>query len=189
MFILLTGQGGRGKTTACWKALPGLRSSGIKLAGFISPPLLDAVGQKTGIEMLDLATGEHHTFAHVVGRDEGPDIGIYRLETDAIDWARGVLAKALLSDMDLLVIDEIGPLELHRGKGFAFAIEPLSDPERIPNAIVIVREELVNELAERIGRPDMVRVNVTVDNRGQAPAQLVKLVQEAHRTANGAPKE
>jgi nucleoside-triphosphatase THEP1 len=184
MFILLTGKGGHGKTTACWKALPGLRTSGIKLAGFISPPLLDAEGKKTGIEMLDLATGEHHTFAHVVGHDQGPDIGVYRLEADAIDWARGVLAAALLSDMDLLVIDEIGPLELHRGGGFAFAIEPLSDPERIPNAIVIVRQELANELAERIGRLDMVRVVVTEEVRGKAPAQLVKLVQEAHSRAN-----
>ena len=184
MFILLTGKGGHGKTTACWKALPGLRGSGIKLAGFISPPLLDAEGKKTGIEMLDLATGEHHTFARVVGHDQSPDIGVYRLEADAIDWARGVLAAALLSDMDLLVIDEIGPLELHRGGGFAFAIEPLSDPERIPNAIVIVRQELVNELAERIGRLDMVRVVVTEEVRGKAPAQLVKLVQEAHSRAN-----
>ncbi len=184
MFILLTGKGGHGKTTACWKALPGLRSGGIKLAGFISPPLLDAEGKKTGIEMLDLATGEHHTFARVVGRDQDTDIGVYRLEADAIDWARGVLAAALLSDMDWLVIDEIGPLELHRGGGFAFAIEPLADPVRIPNAIVIVRQELVNELAERIGRSDMIRVVVTEGARGQAPAQLVKLVREAHSRTN-----
>jgi nucleoside-triphosphatase THEP1 len=179
MFILLTGKGGCGKTTACWKALPGLRSSGVKLAGFISPPLLDAGGKKTGIEMLNLATGEHHTFARIVGRDQNPDVGVYRLEGDAIEWARGVLASALFSDIDLLVIDEIGPLELQRGGGFAFALEPLADPERIPNAIVIVRRELVNELAERLGRPDMVRVEVTEDGRGQTPAQLVKLVQEA----------
>jgi nucleoside-triphosphatase THEP1 len=185
MFILLTGKGGTGKTTACWKALPGLRSSGVKMAGFISPPLLDAGGKKTGIEMLNLASGEHHTFARVVSRDQHPDVGVYRLESDAIDWARGVLAEALFSDIDLLVIDEIGPLELHRGGGFAFAIEPLSDPERIPNAIVIVRLELVDELAERLGRPDMVRVEVTSDDRGNVPAQLVKLVQEARRRARG----
>jgi nucleoside-triphosphatase THEP1 len=184
MFILLTGRGGCGKTTACWKALPGLRTSGIKMAGFISPPLLDAGGKKTGIEMLNLATGEHHTFARIVSRDQGPDVGVYRLEGDAIEWARGVLASALFSDIDLLVIDEIGPLELQRGGGFAFALEPLADPERIPNAIVIVRRELVDELAERLGRPDMVRVEVTEEARGQAPGQLVKLVQEA-RSRNG----
>jgi nucleoside-triphosphatase THEP1 len=179
MFILLTGKGGCGKTTACWKALPGLRASGIKMAGFVSPPLLDAGGKKTGIEMLNLATGEHHTFARIVSRDQNPDVGVYRLAGDAIDWARGVLAAALFSDIDLLVIDEIGPLELERGGGFAFALEPLADPERIPNAIVIVRRELVDELAERLGRPDMVRVMVTEDGRSQISTQLVKLVQEA----------
>lgn len=184
MFILLTGKGGCGKTTACWKALPGLRASGVRMAGFVSPPLLDAGGKKTGIEMLNLATGEHHTFARIVSRDDNPDVGVYRLEPDAIDWARGVLAAALFSDIDLLVIDEIGPLELKRGGGFAFALEPLADPERIPNAIVIVRCELVEELADRIGRPDMVRVVVTQEARSQTPAQLVKLVQEA-RSRNG----
>ncbi len=181
MFILLTGRGGAGKTTACWKALPGLRASGVKLAGFISPPLLDGGGKKTGIEMLNLATGEHHTFAHVVSRDQNPDVGVYKLENDAIEWARGVLASALFSDIDLLVIDEVGPLELKRGGGFAFALEPMADPERIPNAIVLVRQELVDELAERLGRPDMVRVVVTEEGRAQAPAQLVKLVQEARK--------
>jgi nucleoside-triphosphatase THEP1 len=185
MFILLTGKGGSGKTTACWKALPGLRASGLKLAGFISPPLLDAGGKKTGIEMLNLATGEHHTFARVVSREENPDVGVYRLESDAIDWARGVLAAALFSDIDLLVIDEIGPLELNRGTGFAFALEPLADPERIPNAIAIVRRELVNELAERLGRPDMVRVEVTPVGRGSVPAQIVKLVQATRDRAGG----
>ncbi len=29
-------------------------------------------GKKTGIEMLNLATGEHHTFARIVGRDQDP---------------------------------------------------------------------------------------------------------------------
>ncbi|MCP6757059.1 hypothetical protein NL533_36075, partial [Klebsiella pneumoniae] len=77
-----------------------------RMAGFISPPLLDANGKKSGIEMLNLANGEHHTFARIVSRDENPDVGVYRLEADAIDWARGVLAAALFSDIDLLVIDE-----------------------------------------------------------------------------------
>jgi nucleoside-triphosphatase THEP1 len=121
----------------------------------------------------------------VVSRDENPDVGVYRIEADAIDWARGVLAAALFSDIDLLVIDEIGPLELHRGGGFAFALEPLSDPERIPNAIAIVRRELVDELAERLGRPDMVRVEVTPDGRGNVPAQIVKLVRAARDRAGG----
>jgi nucleoside-triphosphatase THEP1 len=168
-----------GKTTACWKALPGLRATGLKIAGFVSPPILNGEGRKTGIEMVDLTTGQRQTFARVAGPGEIPTVGIYRLSEEATDWARGVLAAALTSNADWLVIDEIGPLELHHNSGFAFALEPLADPERIPNAIVIVRPELVSELAERLGRTDTVFVEVTDANRLEIPSQLVRLVQAA----------
>lgn len=178
MFILLTGLQGAGKTTACWKALPGLRAAGVKIAGFISPPLLDATGVKTGIQMVDLTTGQSHIFARIVATDEPADVGVYRLVEGALAWAQKVLATALLANADWLVIDEIGPLELHRGQGFAFALDALADPVRIPNAIVLVRKYLVDELAARLGRSDLVQVPVAVDNRAEIPAQLVKLVLE-----------
>jgi nucleoside-triphosphatase THEP1 len=99
---------------------------------------------------------------------------------EAVEWARGVLAAALLANVDWLVIDEIGPLEMHKGGGFAFALPALADPVRIPNAIVIVRELLVDEVAARLGRADTVRLRVTEANRAEVPAKLVKLVREAH---------
>ncbi len=178
MFILLTGLSGAGKTTACWKALPGLRGEGVKIAGFISPPLLDAAGNKTGIEMVDLTSGQHQTFARMVGADEAATIGVYRLLDGAVEWARGVLAAALVANADWLIVDEIGPLELRHGQGFVFALAPLADPVRVPNAIVLVRAVLADELTDRLGRPDVVRMTVTRENRGEIPARLVKLVRE-----------
>jgi nucleoside-triphosphatase THEP1 len=179
MFILLTGSRHAGKTTACWKALPGLRAAGMRIAGFVSPPILNGVGHKTGIEMVDLTTGQRQKFAQVAGPDETPTVGVYRVLDGATEWARGILAAALTANADWLVIDEIGPLELHHDSGFAFALEPLADPERIPNAIVIVRPELVGELAERLGRTDTVFVEVTEANRLEIPGQLVRLIQAA----------
>lgn len=178
MLILLTGMQGTGKTTACWKALPALRATGVKIAGFISPPLLDENATKTGIEMVNLATGKHHTFAHIVGPEETPTVGVYRLVEGATEWARRVLAAAILADTDWLVIDEIGPLELQQGGGFAFVLDPLGDPTRIPNAIVIVRQKFADDLARRIGRTDTVVVRVTPENRGDIPGRLVQLVRE-----------
>jgi nucleoside-triphosphatase THEP1 len=179
MFILLTGSRHVGKTTACWKALPGLRATGLKIAGFVSPPLLNGEGHKTGIEMVDLTTGQRQKFARVAGQDEIPTVGVYRVSEDATDWARDVLAAALTANADWLVIDEIGPLELHHNSGFAFALGPLADPERIPNALVIVRPELASELSERIGRTDTVFLEVTEANRLEIPGQLVRLVEAA----------
>jgi nucleoside-triphosphatase THEP1 len=180
MFILLTGSVRAGKTTACWKAVSRIRSEGRQVAGFVSPPLLGADGAKVGIEMLDLATGKRQVFARVVEPGEAATVGMYRISDHAIDWAQKVLAAALLSGADWIVVDEIGPLELHRGEGFAFALQPLADAVRIPNAIVVVREALEDELAERLGRTDVVREHVPERNRSQAPARIVKLVRSTH---------
>jgi nucleoside-triphosphatase THEP1 len=179
MLILLTGSQHVGKTTACWKTIPYLRATGVRVAGFVSPPLLDENGATVGIEMMDLTTGKHQTFARRVAAGEPATVGLYRMVEGATDWARHVLAAALLANADWLVVDEIGPLELHEGGGFAFALEALADPLRVPNAIVIVREELMEELAERLGRPDMVRLRVTEGTRAEVPARLVKLIRAA----------
>ncbi len=179
MFILLTGPVHEGKTTACWKAIAGIRAAGFRVAGFVSPPLLNAAGEKVGIEMRDLATGQRQTFARLAEPDETATVGVYRVSEEAVEWARRTLAAALLANADWIVIDEIGPLELHADQGFAFALEPLADPLRVPNALVIVRDTLVNELAERLGRADLVQVRLTAQNRGRIPAQLVKLAKSA----------
>ena len=176
MFILLTGSSGAGKTSACWRTLPGLRSQGVRIAGFISPPLLDEHGVKTGIEMIDLSTRQHQTFARVM-RHAAATVGVYQVCEEAVVWARRVLSAALLANVDWLVVDEIGPLELEQGRGFAFALDALADPLRVPNAIVIVRQRYVEELAQRLGRADIVRLLVTVENRSQVTAQLVKLIR------------
>ena len=114
MFILLTGAQHAGKTTACWKALPGLRATGVKMAGFVSPPILDERRQK---DRHRNGRSDHRQAAElcrVVGPDESPTIGVYQVVEGATEWARGVLSAALLANVDWLVIDEIGPLELHR---------------------------------------------------------------------------
>ena len=177
MLIFLTGPIGSGKTTACWKALPRLRASGIRVAGFVAPALVDETGRKTGIELVDLRCGEHQTLARVALPGESTTVGIYRMVEGAPEWARNVMAAALLANVDWLVIDEIGPLELHQGAGFAFALEPLGDPLLVPNAVVMVRESLVDELAERVGRLDGLQVLVAADARSELPGYLASLMR------------
>ena len=63
-----------------------------KIAGFLSPPILNGEGHKTGIEMVDLTTGQRQKFAQVACSDETPTVGNYRVAEGATEWARGVLA-------------------------------------------------------------------------------------------------
>ena len=50
-------------------------------------------------------------------------------------------------------------------------LAPLADAMRIPNAIVIVREALASELAERLGRADVVRVTLS-DRDGASSVRI-----------------
>ena len=176
MLILLTGPQHAGKTTACWRALPSLRAAGVRFAGFVSPPLLNENGAKTGIEMVDLTTGARQTFARVVKPGERADVGRYRMVPSATGWARDVLSAALLANADWLVVDEIGPLELRNGGGFAFALAALADPLRVPNAIVIVRDSLVGPLSERLGRSDMVLLPIAEATRAVGSSRLAQMI-------------
>jgi len=65
--------------------------------------------------MVDLMTGKRQIFARVVEPGQPATVGVYTISEDAIEWAQKVLAAALLSGADWIVVDEIGPLELHRG--------------------------------------------------------------------------
>jgi nucleoside-triphosphatase THEP1 len=181
MFVLLTGPEGVGKTTTAWRAVPGLRARGVKVAGFVSPPLLNGDGVKTGINMVDLTTGERRIFARKVAAGEPVTIGGYLMAEGAAEWAHEIWTAALRAGADCLVVDEIGPLELYRGLGFSFALEPLADPRQIPNALVIVRESLVSRLSTRLGRSDIVVVRVTEERRMQASTEIVDLIRPERR--------
>jgi len=49
----------------------------------------------------------------------GPRVGPYSFDPVGLDRALKVLEKAISGGCDLLMVDEIGPLELEQGKGFA----------------------------------------------------------------------
>ncbi len=131
--------------------------------------LLTAIGDQGGL------IGEIRTI-HLGGSAVDRDITVYADDLKHLD--RLIKVVATTDGVRLLEVrDEV--LELHQGGGFAFALDPLSDPIRVPNAIVMVREALVNELAERLGRTDTVFVHVTVENRARIPDQLIKLMLSA----------
>lgn len=176
MIIMLVGQREAGKTTLCVNVLPRIRQAGLKIAGFLCPPRLDAFGQKIGIRMLDVKTGENHLFAVVAGPGEIADVGRYRLIESSLAWARDIVDTALRDTFDWLIVDEIGPLELQQGKGFAFILDILANPARIRNAIIIVRENLATGLALRLKRDDLTTLPVTERDRDQIADRLMDLL-------------
>ena len=121
--FLLTGDVGSGKTTVCQKVAEGCRALGIPVAGLLSVGVLGPQGQRLAIQAVDLATGARQTLARLEG-GEGTRLGPYTFDPAAVRWAVSVL-EGEAEGPGLLLVDEIGPLELWLGEGLAPALPAL----------------------------------------------------------------
>ncbi len=143
---LLTGGRGAGKTRWCEALVRAGREAGLAVGGLVSPPVL-AGGGKTGIDLLDAASGERRRLAERARADLPGTEGLgWRFDPEALAFGNALLAR--IGDCDLLLVDELGPLEFARGSGFTSAFA-LLDARRYRFAVVVVRPALVTAARAR----------------------------------------
>ena len=176
MLALVTGEIGCGKTTACRRALAQLRARGVAPSGILTPPRLDEHGHKVGIDVLDLDTGQTRPLA-TYDASGGETVGRYTFDPQALRWAVARLTAAVDAGPALLIVDEIGPLELTHGGGFVDVLDPLAAPQRVPHGLVIVRAACVATLEARLDRPDARRFWIDRANRDAMPARIAKALE------------
>lgn len=116
--------------------------------------------------LFDLATGERVVFGR---RDVvAPPIGDpltpgWQFGGEAFAFADKAIVAA--ADADLLVVDEVGPLELRGARGFTAAV-PILAAARFRAALVVCRPELLEELEVALHRRVESRVfALTAENR------------------------
>lgn len=137
---LLTGGRGAGKTRWCEALARAGRDAGLAVAGLVSPPVL-AGGEKSGIDLLDASSGERRRLAERARADLPGTEGLgWRFDPEVLAFGNALLAR--VDTCDLLLVDELGPLEFGRGSGFSAAFAIL-DARRYRLAVVVVRPALV----------------------------------------------
>jgi len=142
MIVTLTGPSGSGKTTVCRTLASRARSQGLSVAGLLTTPRVSPAGLH-GLDVVDLATGERVALAERGARTDGPATGHWSFHREGIEWGVGRLRGS--GGADLLIVDELGPLELLRGEGWADAIGALR-AGRHRLAVAVVRPDLVERL-------------------------------------------
>ena len=144
--LLLTGGRGAGKTRWCLKLLDEARAAGISAVGVLSPPVYTA-GDKTAIDLLNVASGQRQRLAERPRPGEPGTAGLgWRFDPAVLDRGNAVLEK--LPPGELLLIDELGPLEF-RGEGGFIAGFAAIDARHYRLAVVVVRPELLDAARQR----------------------------------------
>lgn len=111
-FFFLTGKPGIGKTSLALNVVQLVKESGYKIGGMVSKEVRENEA-RIGFEIQDLKTGEKGWLAHKK-LISGPRFGKYFVNLNDLEnvGVRAILDALDDQDIDLVVIDEIGPMEL-----------------------------------------------------------------------------
>jgi nucleoside-triphosphatase len=161
--LLLEGRPGSGKTTVVRALAARLREAGVEVAGMVTGEIREG-RRRVGFAIEDVQ-GSRAVLAHV-GLDGPPRVGRYGVDVGALER---VGIPALARPCDVLVLDELGKMELASDLFREAVREAFDRPEAILATVQPRRHPFVQEL-ERLG--DVKRVRLTHANRNQMPAEL-----------------
>lgn len=144
--ILVTGLSGVGKTTWCKRLAVQAKKQGLQVSGILSPGIFKG-NRKTGIGVTDLYTGEQRQLARL-RQDKEAELATPRwaFEPESLAWANTRLESS--PKTDLLIIDELGPLEFLRGEGLISGLTRV-DSQDYKVACVVVRSSLLPKALQR----------------------------------------
>jgi nucleoside-triphosphatase len=176
---LVTGPPGVGKSTLVSKVIMRLKSAGVIVGGCTTYERRSK-GARVGFEILDLTSGRKGELASVDSK-LGPRVGRYRVNlTDLAQiGAAGLVAAA--SSSELIVIDEVGPMELVSPE-FRRAVKGCIESGK--PVLAVIHERLEDDLLTDLRGRAQVIFELTTENRDASGEEL----GAALLAASGGPK-
>jgi len=143
MLILWAGPKHSGKTTSAARVARAAREHGFTVAGLLAYSVYHQ-GQLSGFDAFDLRTEIRASLA--VRDTHGGQVGKFRFLGEGVTLGAAALSPAATQGVDLVIVDEFGPLEL-ASQGWRGAVDALVDAGRMP-ILLVVREELAETVQQ-----------------------------------------
>jgi len=167
-YFFLTGRPGVGKTTVLLRVVEKLRREGLKVGGLISREVREK-GARVGFKVIDLDNGREGWLAHV-NQPVGPKLGKYRVCLEDLESIGVNAIIRAVKEADIVVIDEVGPMELFSQAFKRALIEALKSEKTILGTIHYrVKTPLITKIKER---EDVAIIEVTHKNREELPEKI-----------------
>lgn len=152
MISMLTGPVHSGKSTFLDEVVFELREGIWTVGGFLSESIWDAA-QCTGYDLVDLKKDKTYPYIRRTGQETWQRTGPFYFVPEGLKQARAIIRRDRKAD--LLVVDEVGPLEL-AGKGLWPALKDILFPP--PTKLLLVtRDSLQDAWLQRLA-PSKVEV-------------------------------
>lgn len=153
--VILTGPIRSGKTNTV-KAVSKKIQKTIDISGILTVKVFEKKSF-IGYDIFEIVSGKQYPFLRSDGDENMERLGRFYIQSEAASRGNSAIETGLNSK--LLIIDEIGPLEL-TGKGFSDSL--ISALERASDGVllIVVRDTLIEEVIESFGidsfRPTIV---------------------------------
>lgn len=147
---LLSGAVNSGKTTTLRRWMEEWRAEGVVVQGILSQAILDG-GRKSGYDLMDLASGVTHPLIRSSPFANCWQMGEYYFHADGFTALAGAIQRHCQDEIRrleksehgqtpyLLVLDEIGPLELRCKKGL-YDLLVYALQQRYASVLLVVRD-------------------------------------------------
>ena len=166
--IAITGAPGSGKSTVCRNVLKELTCT----FGGMSSAEIREKGERAGFEILDIQTGKKGVLAHK--QSSGPRVGSYHVNLEDLNNI-GVASIKNAMDSDLIVIDEIAPMEFKSPEFIRIVEEAVCSDK---NMLVVLHRKSSHPVARKI-RKEFEVFTVMPENREIIVSMIVENITTA----------
>lgn len=163
---VITGAPGIGKSTVVMDAVRALKDRQLNVGGIVSRELRTN-NIRIGFEFIDLMTNDTSVLASITGN--GPKVGKYFVNLAGCRFAAERLSNAL-KNSDVIICDEIGPMELKSGE-FTDSVKRLLDVDK--KVIVVVHQKIQHPLTEQFKKKSSLIINLDLENRAKVSQILL----------------
>jgi nucleoside-triphosphatase len=172
--LVLTGSSGVGKSTVLARTVSALRGRAVSVGGMSSREVREG-NSRLGFEIVDVANAKVGWLAHM-NQQGGPQVGKYHVNLGDLESIGVQAINTAVERSDVVVIDEIGPMELFSQKFKEAAQKALESGKLV---IAVVHQKVQDKLvAEAKSQADAEVFSVTTQNRETLHETVVEKATE-----------
>ena len=150
MIFILTGPVHSGKTSLLKSLVERLKRNRIPMRGFLSLAAYEG-NQHLGYDLFDLEEKSMSPFIRKSGLQDWQKVGEYYFIPEVLGLACKIIEEC--RPPHLLIVDEVGPLEL-QGKGLWPPLSVALERDRLIS-LLVVRETLLDKMKVNLGGKDI----------------------------------
>jgi nucleoside-triphosphatase THEP1 len=178
--VIITGDIHQGKTTFTRSIVNTLGDNKIRISGFLSLGI-DENHKRTGFYLYDIESGEKIELCSEKKDNDRINYGQFYFNREAIVKGQEILKVENLIDKQLIVIDEIGPLEL-RNDGWNSSLEIICRKISIPH-LWVVRRSIIKEVSRKWNVGNVYIYDIETDEMADVVNKLMEIISARQTTS------